>query len=202
LETIITIDTTEYNKDLNLEDNLVVFDNDSLLYGLVQSNINYKLKGSWEIKEDKIIIVIDAEEEGLDSMLAWIEDSLLVLERMVWTSREFTQSDTARTRITIDYDVYRQSSPNKLINAIPHSTKLVLVVSPNPFNPSTTISIPNVAGHSTLLIYDLAGNLIKAFADTRATSITWHPHNQRSGVYIAKLKVGDKVYYKKMVLIK
>jgi hypothetical protein len=83
---------------------------------------------------------------------------------------------------------------------------------PNPFNPSTTISFVLPAGAPvSLTVYSADGQLVrelvKGDAPAGLKEISWdgrnaHGHLAGSGVYFYRLKMGDKVLTKKMVLIK
>jgi hypothetical protein len=83
---------------------------------------------------------------------------------------------------------------------------------PNPFNPTTTIpfSLP-IAANVKLSIYDVEGKLVKTLADglfdEGRAEVVWDGTNARgepagSGVYWYRLAAGDKVFTKKMVLLK
>ncbi|NQV16092.1 T9SS type A sorting domain-containing protein [bacterium] len=83
---------------------------------------------------------------------------------------------------------------------------------PNPFNPSTTLSyaLPEEA-IVTLLIYNIRGNIVKTFA-SEAKAAGWHEHvwngldvsgqTTATGVYFAKLQVGDYSNTIKMLYLK
>ncbi|MEP0862680.1 MAG: T9SS type A sorting domain-containing protein [Ignavibacterium sp.] len=78
---------------------------------------------------------------------------------------------------------------------------------PNPFNPATRISWQSpVAGHQTLKVYDLLGNeiavLVNQFLEAGNYSTEFNASSLTSGVYIYRLQVGDKVFTKKMTLLK
>jgi hypothetical protein len=87
---------------------------------------------------------------------------------------------------------------------------------PNPFNPTTTInySIPafkarNAASLTkivTLKIYDVLGREIKTLVNKQQTpgnySVKFNAANLPSGVYFYRLRAGDFVKIKKMVLLK
>lgn len=80
-------------------------------------------------------------------------------------------------------------------------------VSPNPFNPATTIRIQvPEAGHVTLEIFDVAGRRIERLLDDRVPAgvrtITWRAGARASGVYFARLRVGGRVAQRKMILLK
>jgi len=78
---------------------------------------------------------------------------------------------------------------------------------PNPFNPTTTIefSLPKF-GHTTLTIYNVMGQVVETLLDREMTSgihrITFRADRYTSGIYFYKLKSGDQVYVKKMILLK
>ena len=83
---------------------------------------------------------------------------------------------------------------------------------PNPFNPSTTISfILPARAHVKLSVYNPDGHLIRDLinreVDEGLQEITWDGKNTQgflagSGVYFYRLKMGDKILTKKMILIK
>jgi len=91
------------------------------------------------------------------------------------------------------------------------STRLALTCYPNPFNPITTLSFA-IEGREfvRLRIYDAAGRMIRALVD-RATPAGTHEvlwdgrdglgNSAPSGVYFARLQVGDNVVTQKLVLI-
>ena len=83
---------------------------------------------------------------------------------------------------------------------------------PNPFNPTTTISftLPERA-HANLSVFDVNGNVIKTLVDDLleegSREVKWDGKDTRgravsSGVYFYRLKAGEKVLTKKMVLLK
>jgi hypothetical protein len=78
---------------------------------------------------------------------------------------------------------------------------------PNPFNPTTLISysLPK-AGNVELKVYDLLGrevaSLVNGFKQVGSYSVQFNANNFASGVYFYKLKAGDFVSTKKMMLVK
>ncbi len=83
---------------------------------------------------------------------------------------------------------------------------------PNPFNPSTTISfsIPQKSPVK-LVVYDILGNEIKTILnnekDAGSYHVKWNGFNDNgnsvaAGIYIYRIKAGDFVQEKKMMLIK
>jgi len=83
---------------------------------------------------------------------------------------------------------------------------------PNPCNPETTVEYSLAEScHVTLKIYNMAGKLIKTLIDeyqqAGSHKITWHGDNDAgqevaSGVYFYRIKAGDFVSTKKMVVLK
>lgn len=83
---------------------------------------------------------------------------------------------------------------------------------PNPFNPSTTIAYKlEQPTHVRLEVYDIAGRLINTLIDQYQVggrySARWNADDTRgskvaSGMYFARLQVGDQVAVAKMILTK
>jgi predicted outer membrane repeat protein len=78
---------------------------------------------------------------------------------------------------------------------------------PNPFNSATTITyaLPENA-HVRLEIYNLLGQRTEVLVDSDQRpgeyAVTWNSTGFASGIYFCKLTAGDKVFTKRMVLIK
>jgi hypothetical protein len=78
---------------------------------------------------------------------------------------------------------------------------------PNPFNPSTTIefALPKPA-FVTLKIFNLLGKEVATLvAEQRSVGIhkmNWDAHGLASGVYLCRLKAGDFVQSKKLILMR
>ena len=78
---------------------------------------------------------------------------------------------------------------------------------PNPFNPVTTIkySLPQ-SGEVTLLIYNLIGEevarLVNGHQSAGEYNAEWNASKVSSGIYFYRLKAGDFVLTRKMVLLK
>jgi hypothetical protein len=86
---------------------------------------------------------------------------------------------------------------------------VIIQVSPNPFNLSTTFKI-NCRLKSVdcrFKIYDINGKMaddltskIKNQQSSILNQITWNPSNQPPGIYLLKLKIGNQQYSKKLIL--
>jgi hypothetical protein len=87
-----------------------------------------------------------------------------------------------------------------------------LMCMPNPFSTGVTISVrgpSHVARHEVRLeVFNIAGKMVanikpRATSDERrATNYTWHAKDQSSGIYLVKVKLGDKVLMRKVTLLK
>lgn len=79
---------------------------------------------------------------------------------------------------------------------------------PNPFNPSTTITFDlSEPVQTTLEVYDMQGRRVEQLISNRILPqgthrISWEPDNQASGMYVYRLKAGDEVQTRNMLLIK
>jgi PKD repeat protein len=101
--------------------------------------------------------------------------------------------------------------PNKLIKTIPQTFSLAQNY-PNPFNARTVIrySLPKDS-RVKISIYNILGQRVKVLVDEYQTTghktVVWDGTNQKgkgvaSGVYFYKIKAGDFVQSKKMLLLK
>lgn len=89
---------------------------------------------------------------------------------------------------------------------IPESVKLNPNY-PNPFNPTTTISFELKEESEVLLsIWNIVGQrvvtLVDGMREAGEHTATWNASEMPSGIYIAQLEVGGKVFIRKMTLIK
>lgn len=78
---------------------------------------------------------------------------------------------------------------------------------PNPFNPTTTINYDlNVAGFTTLKIYDVLGNEVAALVNREQNAgsyqVDFNASNLTSGIYFYKLSSGNFTAVKKLNLLK
>jgi len=78
---------------------------------------------------------------------------------------------------------------------------------PNPFNPSTMIEYTVPKSENVLLtVYNLLGEEVTRLIDERvpagAYQVTWDASDVASGIYFYRLKAGDFVQTRKMVLLK
>jgi len=109
-------------------------------------------------------------------------------------------------------EAYRQLGVEKSIS-LPKTYSLSQN-SPNPFNPATTISYSLPEGnpvHVSIRIYDLRGRLLRTLVDcvkeAGSYSIFWDGRDEKgrrlsSGIYFYRMKAGDFVQTRKMVILK
>jgi hypothetical protein len=78
---------------------------------------------------------------------------------------------------------------------------------PNPFNPSTTIrfTLPE-AGEVALTVHDLSGQLVDVVFEgglgAGRHEVAWHAGDRASGAYLLRLRTGDRVLMRQMMLVK
>ncbi|MBT5720618.1 MAG: T9SS type A sorting domain-containing protein [Candidatus Marinimicrobia bacterium] len=95
-----------------------------------------------------------------------------------------------------------------IINENPVPKKFAIVNNyPNPFNPTTTINITVEIRHATSLnVYDINGRLIdlvfQGELEIGTHEFQWEGTNYSSGVYFIKMKSGDYVQTRKIILLK
>lgn len=78
---------------------------------------------------------------------------------------------------------------------------------PNPFNPSTTITYRlQTHDHIVLKIYDVLGHEVSTLVNEKKSAgehkIEWNAQNYPSGIYYYRLKVGNEIHTKRMLLLK
>jgi len=98
-------------------------------------------------------------------------------------------------------------------NKIPVPSEYKLTNHPNPFNNSTTIQFDLAAAKQvTLSIYNIKGELIRNLIDNKeflngSHSVCWDGKNNTgkevsSGVYLYTLRIDERIYTRKMLLVK
>jgi hypothetical protein len=110
--------------------------------------------------------------------------------------------------ITADAGVFRADVMPAVGGDVPEAlARLTLSAAPNPFNPGTTIrfDVPH-AGHAVLAVHDLAGRRVATLLDGPVPagpgSVVWRPRELASGVYLARLVVGEESASQRLVLMK
>jgi len=130
----------------------------------------------------------------------------------ILTGEILTATDTTIASLNVpefSAVVFQHGQPVSLIDLPPTSPDEMSVISnyPNPFNESTIIELilPDLS-EVTLTIYDVSGReaaiLVNRPLSSGVHRITWNASDFRSGVYIAKVKIGKREFTEKMLLLK
>jgi beta-glucosidase len=107
-------------------------------------------------------------------------------------------------------DAYNWASSSLV--AVADNNPLSLVIKlyqnyPNPFNPTTSITYQLFThGHATLKVYDILGREVTTLIDGEKSAgihtVSWDASHLSSGMFFYRLKVGDFIDVKKMILMK
>jgi len=74
--------------------------------------------------------------------------------------------------------------------------------SPNPFNPTTTITYNTLGRKGMLTIYGSTGKVVRQAAVSGSGSLVWDAHDMPSGIYFSRLTIGNTTLSKRMVMLK
>ena len=181
---------------------------ENLTYG-IGSTLNVELISSSavtvQIKNGVNEVVAEADYMylGIMSFDFVIEESWLVLNNaltIVCTSDEGNE-------IGYDVDVDTTSNSNDVVTVVAN-----LGVYPNPFNPSTTVSyLLKENSEVDLAVYNLKGQLVKILQQEQVNAgqhrVLWNgidSYNKEvsSGTYIFRMRVNNKIYTSKAILMK
>jgi len=142
--------------------------------------------GGIELKEDNTALILFAGKTNVEKVFTVTEGRVeAILESTVSGSDAEVQSVT---------------------HELPGSF-LVKDAYPNPFNPSTTISVElNKTADLSVRVYNLMGQLVDVIAEGSYSpdtyNLTWNAENLASGVYLVKTQVGSDVSTQKVMLLK
>lgn len=113
---------------------------------------------------------------------------------------DFNLLGTDSVFITDTIDINKICTNTPIEPAFTRSINLISV-SPNPFTSNTTIRVnPPGEKEGLLRIYDVAGRVVFSKAIKGAGKFNWMPGKAANGIYVLKVKVGDKIYSRKLVL--
>lgn len=143
--------------------------------------------------------VISLEEKNLSLNTADFYDS---------EYRIFVEAFDQSGNSTIDsMDVYFNNGISSVDDNVTPTEFTLFHNYPNPFNPITKISWQSpISGWQTIKIYDVLGNevitLVDEFRNSGNYEVRFDASNFSSGIYLYKLKAGDFISTKKMILLK
>jgi len=155
-----------------------------------------------DIRYDFDAVVVDQGPEGGPAILSFGGD------------RETFSPFDPFNWLNVDNDVYSYTLPARawLGNSAGPADPLAVRVSPNPFNPATTIAFSNpVAQPVRLVVYDVAGRAVRTLVDGMLGAgdqrIRWNGTDDRanrvaSGVYLFRVETGAASATGRLVLSK
>ena len=147
--------------------------------------------------------------EGVDSsLITWSVRFLKTSIHRTTEEYEYESAEyliDAETGAVIDAMVITSNEDNPMSD-IPNETTLGQNY-PNPFNPTTTIPFSlKEAVNVEITIYNMLGQKVTSLVNERFTAgnhlATWDASSMASGMYIYRLKAGNVVKTKKLMLIK
>jgi parallel beta-helix repeat protein len=174
----------------------------------------------------------DTTDDGLNQFLGngigsklyelYNNNNLPVLAENNWWNTE--NPDSIEARIVhqvdnpaygfVDFNPFIQNNPSTFTNIEDNFPQQIEIYNayPNPFNPSTKISFRlKKSADVEIKIYDVLGKYINTISTTKLTrgfhDFTWNGddskgQNVSSGIYFYVIKVENKVYSNKIVLVK
>jgi Secretion system C-terminal sorting domain len=134
-----------------------------------------------------------------------VPDNTIITIQMVDTSGS-GESGTIGSMAYVDYLTFTGPSAVEQINGLPNDFSLSQNY-PNPFNPTTNIEygIPEQS-YVELKVYDVLGNEVATLVNEEQSAGSYRADfsgaNLTSGMYIAKLQVGNYTKLIKMTLLK
>lgn len=176
-------------------------------YGPVLGPIPLTLPGGAVISRQRSQIVPGSAPPGQ----YWYEGRIGIYPSAVWDTSGFNFTVAGASDLRGEGIVEWMNSGDDFsgVGAAPLSEAIRLDVSPNPFNPTTTLSfVLPVLGQVTLKVFDINGRCVRNVGlgefDQRAGmySVIFDGSGLPSGVYLARLQAGDYAAVKKMVLMK
>lgn len=94
------------------------------------------------------------------------------------------------------------SAPGILEHASAMQAANPVSVFPNPVRANVTVSFPNPEKSASVSVYNIAGRLVNRFENIRNGSVYWNAAHTPSGIYLVKIKSGNRLYRKQLMKIK
>ncbi len=143
-------------------------------------------------------IATDETARNTTSPLGFSVNTLCPTETTLVLTLAIRASDDYTDTIGIFVPVGAHTSVNE--KPFQPRDKDIVVVSPNPFNASCEISIPE---GSEIEIFDMRGNMFWNAISPKSSRLTWQPNaDVASGVYFVRAKYGSKVLSTRALFIK
>ena len=141
---------------------------------------------------------------GTDTLSDTYGGTIVNIDMRKVASYEVT--NTSITQLNITFIRASKTAIDDMYSSIPD--KMMLSQNyPNPFNPTTNIRYTLPANnHVTLKVYDTLGQLVSTLVDKNQVAgsyaLNFKADNLPSGMYLYRLKAGNYIETKKMMLIK
>jgi len=136
--------------------------------------------------DDKLLFIIDPGKHIWDVMGAWsgpnANDTQHFQIRLHFI-------DSSKASSGINFELKSQSENS-------------IRISPNPFNPSTSISFPNPNHKADIFIFDIKGREVKKIDNLKTNYVYWNASNLSAGIYQVIVKTQKKVFTKRVTLQK
>jgi len=172
---------------------------------LINDSIIYLLKVQNGTCPDALIQLSGIADEILVVKMEGLTQEDIEYIEEIMTSMSLTEEQESAFRVALYGRAGATTLPN--LNTLSQN-------SPNPFNPSTTISFTVVEGsavHVSLKVYDLRGNLVRTLVNevhgAGTYNVFWDGTDNlgrsvASGVYLYRMQAGNFSQTRKMVLMK
>ena len=214
------LNATEKPQTRHWDQSLATGNNMSLLVDLVEIDTQTSEIAAFS-EAGKLVGCGVANEDGLCGLAVWGDDSSIedvdgLIEGEAFTLKRWDAgAQTERELFVIDILKgeglnFRKDGFSVLtcseISPLPTEMK-ILSISPNPFNPTTTISysLPQTS-NITLKVYDISGRLVLQLYNGRQEagihSATVKADDWASGLYFARLEAAGRVFTQKIMLVK
>ena len=184
----ITLDAT--SATININESNVTLEADGYIGG-VQMTLSHNSNFTLELTEDAyiaqsntelnetILVVVNPESD----MLFKYEGDFIITEYTVANSQEHVSTTISEMKFNLG------------------------ATYPNPFNPTTTLSLTIPAsGYVNVTIYNLVGqqiaNLVDGNMDLGTYNLTWNAQSISSGIYLVRAEYAGNVSTQKLMLIK
>ena len=185
-------DATEAS--ISIENDKIVVNSDGYIGGVdmivkFTDNFSFELADNfaadYKVNGNKAHIILVGDKEGVSEVLTMTSGKIVSIEEILVAN----SSDFVTTSI---------NQP---------STFSVGAAYPNPFNPSTNISLVlNANADLSVKVYNLTGQLVDVIAEGNYSpssyNWTWKAENLASGVYFIKAQVGSEISTQKVMLLK
>jgi hypothetical protein len=206
--------------DSNGDGDVNVLDIVALVNGIVGGRVDDATSAKLIKSPNGLILQSDGFIGGVQMTLEHGVDFSIELSNNAWISDYATHGN--QTILVIinpsNGELFTTNDNYEIVDMIvanSHDAVSVMVVSefalssayPNPFNPSTTVelTVPE-AGHVSVMVYNLNGQLIAELADTYMNAdkyqFTWNADNVPSGMYLLRTEYAGYGFTKKLMLLK